>query len=205
MTKGVVLKFKGLFMNLFFFTIAWIAIVYLFNAAISRKFHKIEPKLAGLYISTVALIGVFGEIFADSLYASVAGQPLWVYHVFPVHDGYTSMYSVVVWSMYGFYLYLMHDYFTRFHFSTHTLAIIISIEAIILELLINSSYLYFFDDYFFYYLPGELWHLTTIQAIPFYFLAGIVILKTLKRFKADPKFFIAMNIVLTTTLVFLAS
>jgi len=105
--------------------------------------------------------------------------------------------------MYGFYLYLLHDSLHGWNIrSSRKLATIIAIEAIVLEFLLNGSFLLLFGDYFFYYLPGDLWHLTTIQAIPFYFLAGVVITKTVKHFKIFPLFFIAMNTLLIFIFVF---
>jgi hypothetical protein len=131
--------------------------------------------------------------------------PLWEYKLFPIHNAYTSYYSIFIWSTYGFYLYLLHDNLKSNNYPVRTLAVIVSIEAIILEFLFNLSHLFIFKDYIFYYLPSDIWHLTSIQAIPFYFLAGFVIIKSIKRFKADPWFFIPMNILLVFTLVFLAS
>lgn len=186
------------------FTLFWLSAIYLFNSALARSFKKIDLKIALLYTSTVALIGVFGEVFSNTLYTAIVGTPLWQYHVFPVHHGHTSMYSVVVWGMYGFYLYLLHDNLSPKNYAVLTLAAIISIEAIILEILLNFSHFIIFKDYFFYYLPGDLWHFSTLQAVPFYFLAGLVIIKTLKRFKVDPVFFTCMNIFFVGVFIFIA-
>jgi hypothetical protein len=57
----------------------------------------------------------------------------------------------------------------------------------------------------FYYLPDDLWHLTSIEAIPFYLLLAIVVTGCIKRFRKDPAFFICMNITLAAVLVFLAN
>ena len=147
---------------------------------------------------------MFGEVFSDNLYAAAFGKPLWLYHVPSIHHGYTSYYSVFLWGLYGFYLYLFHDTLHGWNIhSTRKLALIVSLEAIVLEILYNSSHLLVFGDYIFYYLPSDLWHLTSIQAIPFYFLAGAAIVKTIKRFKADPLFFILMNALLVVVLVLL--
>ena len=190
-------------LTLIYFSVAWVLIVYLFNSLVARSFKKISIETAALYISTVALIGVFGEVFSDTLYNAVFGIPLWQYQVFPVHGGYTSYYSLFVWGMYGFYLYLLHDSLNGWHIeSTRKLAAIISIEAIVLEFIFNGTFLLVFGSYFFYYLPNDLWHLTTVQAIPFYFLAGIAITKTIKQFKSAPLFFILMNVLLASVFIF---
>lgn len=192
-------------MSLVYFSLAWTAVVYAFNCILARKFKAVSWNIALLYISSVALIGVFGEIFSDSLYNSVVGHALWEYRVLPIHAGYTSYYSIFIWGLYGFYLYLLHDSLSslRIH-SARKLAAIVSIEAIVLEFLFNISHLFIFGEYIFYYLPSDLWHFTSIQAIPFYFLAGIVIVKAMKRFKAEPLFFMVMNGLLVFVVVWLA-
>jgi hypothetical protein len=192
-------------MNLLYFSLGWVAIIYFFNSAIAKRLKVIDFKIALLYISTVVLSGTFGEVFINSIYNFLFNVPLWEYKLFPIHNAYTSYYSMFIWSMYGFYLYLLHDNLKSNNYPVRTLAIIVSIEAIILEFLFNLSHLFIFKDYIFYYLPSDIWHLTSLQAIPFYFLAGFVIIKSIKRFKADPWFFIPMNILLVFTLVFLVS
>jgi hypothetical protein len=192
-------------MNLLYFSLGWVAIIYFFNSAIAKRLKVIDFKIALLYISTVVLSGTFGEVFINSIYNFLFNVPLWEYKLFPIHNAYTSYYSMFIWSMYGFYLYLLHDNLKSNNYPVRTLAVIVSIEAIILEFLFNLSHLFIFKDYIFYYLPSDIWHLTSLQAIPFYFLAGFVIIKSIKRFKADPWFFIPMNILLVFTLVFLAS
>jgi hypothetical protein len=191
-------------MPLTLFTIGWIIVLYLFNSALVRSFKRMEAREVFLYVTTVALIGVFGEVFVNTLYTALVGSPLWFYHVLPIHGGFTSLYSVVVWGMYGFYLYLLHDTWATRKYSTTQLATIISIEAIVLELLINTSHLAIFNEYIFYYLPSDLWHLTSIVAIPFYFLGGYTILKSIQRFQAEPVFFTSMSVLLMAVLVGMA-
>ncbi len=190
-------------MQLVLFTGAWVLIVYAFHSLVARQFKRVDPLDAGVYVTTLALFGVFGEVFGNSLYAFLFGSPLWLYHFTPIHGGYTSLYSIVIWGLYGFYLYLMHDNLEKYEYRTRTLAAIIAVEAIVLELLMNTSFMLVFGGYFFYYLPNDLWHLTSLQAMPLYFLAGVAIIKTLRRFKKDPKFFIIMNAILVFVLTIL--
>jgi hypothetical protein len=166
----------------------------------------VEVKTLLVYMTSVALIGVYGEIFCGSLYYLLFKTPLWEYRVLPIHHAYTSLYSIVIWGMYGFHLYLLHDTLnTKCFISPNVLILLFSVEAIILEVFLNISSLVIFKEYVFYYFPNDLWHLTSIQALPAYFLAGVVIVKTLKRFKADPKFFIIMNICLLSVVVAFSS
>ncbi len=191
---------------LVYFSAGWVGIIYLFNSAVAGKFKKINVEIALLYVTSVMLIGVFGEVLLDSLYRAAFGAPLWLYHVLPIHDGYTSYYSLVLWGMYGFYLYLLHDGLQNRRIRSNSLlAALISIEAIVLELLINSSHLAIFKRYIFYYLPGGLWHLSAFQVIPFYFIAGLFIVKSTDGFKSNPWFFSLTNAILLSVLIFFTS
>lgn len=193
-------------LSLFLFTLFCITVIYLLNAFLAHRFKKINYKYALLYITTVALLGVFGEILIDSLFKIFIGRPLWEYHLLPIHNGYTSYYSLAIWGMYGFYLYIFHDFLSgkRSRLSKKYITVIVGLEALALEIAINTLYLAFFGDYIFYYLPNDFWHLTSVQAIPFYLLLGIVISKCIERFRKDFKFFIAMNISLVSVMVFFA-
>ena len=193
-------------LNLFIFTLVCTLIVYLLNALLSHRFKKIDYRFALLYITTLALLGVFGEVLIDSLFNLFLNKPLWKYHLLPIHNGYTSYYSLCIWGMYGFYLYIFHDFLKgkRSKLSNNHLFFLVGVEAIALEITINVLYIVIYGDYIFYYLPNDLWHLTSIQAIPFYFLLGTVISRCIKRFRRDPKFFIAMNASLVTVMVFFA-
>lgn len=188
---------------LVYFSLGWIGVIYLFNSVIAKKFKGIDLGTALLYVTSVALVGVFGEVLLDSLYQFALGSPLWQYRILPIHNAYTSYYSPVIWGMYGFYLYLMHDSLCEYcAHSIGSLAVFISIEAIALELLLNLSYLVIFNQYIFYYLPDGLWHMSAFQVIPFYFIAGLVIARFLNGFKSDMRFFIFVNLVLISVLVF---
>ncbi len=95
--------------RLLLFTAILLFGVYAFNSIVAGRFKKIKLVPALMYASTVAMIGVFGEIFVDSIYSYFFSNPLWRYNILPVHDGYTSQYAVVLWGIFGLYLYLMHD------------------------------------------------------------------------------------------------
>ena len=108
--------------------------VYLFSALVFRKFKPIHLSRALLYISSVAMIGVLGEISVDSAYAHFFGAPLWRYNYLPIHHAYTSAFSPILWGSFGFYLYLMHHQYERWRRKELIkLAFIFSLEAIAIE------------------------------------------------------------------------
>jgi hypothetical protein len=82
--------------------------------------------------------------------------------------------------------------------------LIFSVEALILEALLTISARVFLGRYLYYYLPSDLWHVSSFQNFPFYFICGIVTLATLKRFRSDPVFFSFMSASLLAVLLILA-
>jgi len=188
------------------FALLWLAIIYVLNAIIAKRFKKIELKIALIYFFTVAAIGVLGEIFLDSVYNYFVGNPLWEYRILPIHDGYTSAYAPVIWGLYGFHLYLLHDTLsTKWSIArSRYLALIFSIEALIFEALLTVSSKFLLGDFMYYYYPSDLWHVSSFQNIPFYFICGVVIIKTMRRFKKDPVFFSLMCIFVTSVVIFFA-
>lgn len=190
--------------SLLVFACLWAVILYGLNSAIARKWKRIVPKDALVYFFGVALIGLFGEIFLDTVYNHVFGHPLWRYNILPIHHAYTSSYAIVVWGLYGFHLYLLHNTLhARSITKTLQLALIFCVEALILEAALTISAKYLLGDFMYYYYPSDLWHVSSFQNIPFYFICGIVIIKTMQRFKAAPLYFSAMSMSLLFVIAFL--
>jgi hypothetical protein len=189
------------------FSLGWALIIYLVNCAIAKEWKRVHPKIALTYFATIALIGLFGEIFLDTVYNFFAGRPLWYYQIAPLHGGYTSSFAIVAWGLYGFHFYLLHDSLhAKWRISkTKHLAFIIAIEALVVEALLTLSAKLVFGKYLYYYTPSDLWHVTSLQNMPFYFIFAIVALKTLRRARQDPKFFTVMSGFLLLVLVWTAS
>ena len=190
-------------MKLIMFALVWLAIIYVLNCWIVRRWKPIDPKLAVVYFSTIAVIGLFGEIFLDTVYNFFVGHPLWYYRILPIKGGYTSSFAIVTWGAYGFHLYLLHDSLATKWSITRTrhLALIIALEGLVLEAALTLSAKCFLGRYMYYYLPADLWHVSSFQNIPFYFIFGLVAVKTLRRFRKDPLFFAGMNAFLLLVLV----
>jgi hypothetical protein len=164
--------------------------VYLFSAMWYRKFKKVHLSRALLYICSVAMIGVLGEISVDSFYNHFFHYPLWQYNFLPVHNGYTSEFSIVLWGSFGFYIYLLHHKYEKWtRQELINLALIFSLEAIAIEAIADIVSKFFLGKYIYYYYPSNLWHISAFQNIPFYFLSGVVIIETIHWFKASPHYF----------------
>jgi hypothetical protein len=170
------------------FSLLWIVIIYIVNCLFARKVVKIQLSRLAIYIFTMTALGLFGEIMFDTFYKLALGRPLWEYHLLPIHHGFTSFYSLVLWGAVGVHLYLLHNTLkARGIVSTHVLALIFCLEAILLEALVNLSYLPVFHDYVYYYLPSDLFHITSVQALPLYLLAGYITVMAMRYASQLPK------------------
>jgi len=191
-------------MQLTLFCLIWITGLYVFNSLVAREFKKISLKPVFLYISTLAMLGVYGETIFGNVYNYLLGHLLWQYTIFPIHHGYTSRFALVLWGMYGFHLYLMHDSLGKRNIkSAKHLSLIFCVEAIIIEALVNLTYRATFGKYIFYYFPADLWHLTSIEVLPVYVVGGFAINEALKRTKPEPIFFGLAATMLAFVLIFL--
>ncbi len=185
------------------FTLLWVGIIYGLNCLIARKWLRIKFSHALAYASAVAVIGVFGEIFLDNVYKFVVGKPLWWYNLLPIHHGYTSAYAVVVWGMFGFHCYLFHHTLKERWGITRrrTLAAIISLEALVLEAALTLSAVPMFGTLLYYYTPNDLWHITSVQNIPFYYVCGLLITTTTRHIVHSPRYTIAASVFLLSVIV----
>lgn len=190
-------------MQFLLFSLLWLALLYLLNCLIAGKIKHIEPKFAILYFCITAMVGLFGEIFLDTLYNRIFGTPLWRYNIAPIHHAYTSSFAIVTWGIYGFHLYLLHGTLkTKSITKTWHLAVIISLEALILEAALTLSAKWLLGDYLYYYYPSNLWHVTAWQNIPFYLIFGFVIVGILHRVRSHPWFFSGVALWLTVIIAF---
>lgn len=177
-------------LRLFIFAVICVAGVYLFSCLVKRRSLKIEPVMALLYISSVAMIGMLGEIIVGNIYANAFGGPLWRYNFLPIHDAYTSQFSPILWGSFGFYLYLLHDTKKRWtHSQIIKLSIIFALQALLIEAVADLVSLVVLGELMYYYYPAHFWHVTAIQNIPFYFVTGLVITYAIHWFKASPRLF----------------
>jgi hypothetical protein len=171
------------------FTVYLLGSGYVVNCLVAREWCSISFRPVAVYIMTVATIGVFGEVFVGTIYHDLFGRPLWLYRVAPIHHGYTSRYAPFLWGALGFYLYLLHGYLkARGTETIERLAFLFAGETVILELIVSSSFKLMFGKYLFYYLPSDLWHFTSLQTLPFYLPAGVVIVKSARQLLRSPRF-----------------
>lgn len=182
-------------LKLILFAVAWVLGVYLFHSLIARGFKRVNIARALIYATSVGMLGLYGEVFVDTTYKHLTGSPLWRYDILPIHHGYTSSYAAVLWMIYGFYLYLLHDNLKKWSIERERhLALIFSLEALVIEALVELTSKLLFGKYIYYYYPNGLWHIPAFQNFPFYLMCGFLIVITVRHFMASPRFFIFLNV-----------
>lgn len=76
-------------------------------------------------------------------------------------------------------------------------------ETITFEVLLNISFFALSGVLMFYYLPSDLWHVTSVQTLPFYFVLSIAVMKLIKRMKSRPAVFSVLSLFLMIVVVYL--
>lgn len=171
------------------FSLGLVAASFTINRQLLGGRLVVDSYRLALTASSVLLLAVVAESVINPFYEQLFGSKLWEYHVFPLHDSNVSALAVIVWTAYG-----IHLYFTRqsldqklgVHWnSTGTKALIISFEApFVFEVAGNLLFLQLMDRYYAYYLPTDVYHLTSFRVVPVYIFCiflGLVILKLLEQ------------------------
>jgi hypothetical protein len=178
---------------LLIFPVLWLAILLILYILFDGKLKNINTKLLILYVLFMAMLGPVGEVFVGSLYNLAIGQPLWQYRILPTHHAYTSLYAPVIWGVSGVYLYLIHEHVRLFsRKSMYIQAVARMLETIFVEAALNVSFWIISGGLIFYYLPADLWHATSLQTLPFYFILGLIVMKSMKRLRKNPVFYSAL-------------
>ena len=159
------------------FFVFFTPLLYGFNCLLARQWIRPQWPTLILYMGATFACGVLCEIAFDSAFAHFLGRPAWEYRIWPVHNGYTSGATAVVWAMYGFYLYFFHRMLeirrSPMADSIPAKGVLIAIDAMVLETLANSFSLITFNVYYFYYFRPDLMNFTTWEIFIPYALCGL--------------------------------
>ena len=61
------------------------------------------------------------------------------------------------------------------------------IDGPLLEILANGFFLLFYGTFYFYYLPGDMRHFTSVQVVPLYMVMGVILSLLLDYLLAKPQ------------------
>lgn len=171
------------------FSVLLVTISYSINRQLLGEKLVVDGYRIALTASCVVVLALVGESLVNPLYTAWAGEKLWVYRILPMHDGNVSALGVMVWAAYGIHLYFTRQTLIRKLPNSLNnsvgMAVIIGFEApFICEVLGNLLFLQLLGEYYAYYLPGDVFHLTSFRVVPIYMLClfvGLVILNKLEN------------------------
>ena len=155
-----------------------VLLFYLLGSLLIRRWVPVDPYQLALSMAVAFLVAIVCEVYLGKLYFLMTGQPLWQYRVWPIHDGYTSALNFIVWPVYGYYVYFMHRvlYEKDINIRPSWLKGLASgFDGPLLEILANGFFLLFYGTFYFYYLPGDMRHFTSVQVVPLYMVMGVVL------------------------------
>ena len=165
-------------------------VFYLLGSLLVRRWIRIELYSLSLSMAVAFLVAIVCEVYLGKLYYLLVGEPLWQYRVWPIHDGYTSVLNFIIWPVYGYYVYFLHQVL-------HARRVVIrpawlkgvasGIDGPLLEILANGFFLLFYGTFYFYYLPGDMRHFTSVQVVPLYMLMGVILSLLLDYLLAKPQ------------------
>lgn len=165
-----------------------LAIFYSVLSLIARKILRPNWKELIYTIFLFSLFGVIGEAFVNTMWEVVLGTPLWEYRLYPAHGGDITYWFPFVWGSLGFYTYFHNMVFRNsLEKNLFAFALILGLEAIVLEIIVNVPFHFLFGEYIFYYFPANLGpfsHYSCLQVIPFYMIIGHITSKLIQQQEA---------------------
>jgi len=162
---------------------------YLLGSLLVRRWIRIDYYQLALSMAVAFVVAIVCEVYLGKLYYLLTGRPLWQYRVWPIHDGYTSALNIIVWPVYGYYIYFLHQVLRAHRISIRPnwlKGIASGIDGPLLEILANGFFLLFYGTFYFYYLPGDLRHYTSVQVVPLYMVMGIILTLLLSKLQDRP-------------------
>lgn len=161
-----------------------VTVLYFVSFYIGRgKSVSFQYKDILMYMGMASFWGPAFEVVLNKIVFTLFGYPLWEYKIFPLHNGYTSGLMYCLWSLYGLHMYWLHQaILNRGIKSKFINAVLVGIDAILIEVLLSFMFIITTGSYLFYYTPGDLAHMSTgLVVLPYMIFGyiGVLMLSTL--------------------------
>jgi uncharacterized BrkB/YihY/UPF0761 family membrane protein len=165
--------------------------------ALNRRYCRVpltrDTRGIALLAALVFALAILCEASINPLYTAIYADKLWVYRLLPLYDGNVSALAVLIWASYGVHLYFFNQTLdSRLPAGARRnvyKAAVIGVEAPLLwEVLGNGFFLLLAGEYYAYYNPGELFHLTSIRVVPIYMVCiyiGLLIYDRVRHHARD--------------------
>ncbi len=167
----------------------FVSISYFINRRLSGDSFRVDAYLLAIYAVTVFCMAIIFEVIINNLYHYFIGANLWEYHVMPIYGRDVSLLSPLLWSAYGIHLYFIEQTYIKrlpqILRNRKGRALLYGLDApFVFEVSGNLIFLLLIGKYYAYYLPGDVFHLTSVRAIPIYMFCiffGLLLLHWLEK------------------------
>lgn len=191
---------------LLFFGIFFSFVIYFANSLFAGKFIHINLPRALIYMGVAGVVAPIGEYLINSAAVFFTGDPVFLYHIAPIHHGYTSLVMMALWPTYGFHFYCFHEVLAErgSKVSIGILALIMGIDGIVMETLVNVLSVVLFSANIFYYTATDLSHVSSVVILPVYATIGFFGIKLIHLIEAQKaRMFYVCHIFIASGLFFL--
>ncbi len=186
-------------LELVLITAVKIIILYvLYYFLIRKRKLKIDWRLALSYFILGTWFGIACEVFGDKI-ADLFQLNIWEYRVLPIHNGASSLYGPLLWSMMGLYIYVYQSFIGPSFKSKSKLVKFLAESGylLILEFIFNLIGYLIFNGYFFYYFAPDLYHFSSFVVLPLWWGYYQVIVRLSSVFYKQEK----LNIILAAVML----
>ncbi len=190
----------------YIFVAAWLVVLACGIAILhKRKLIHFSFVPAALSMVFMAMMGPVGELLVGSLYQGLFGQMLWRYEVLPIHHGYTSLIAPIIWALGGLEFWLATQLLSGRKLGLRWKYGLLMVDTLFYEMLLNLSFLLVSGGLLFYYIPGDLWHVSSLQTLPFYLVLAVTASRANRYMAAHPRFFMVLCTMVVIALVYVAT
>jgi hypothetical protein len=165
-------------------------LLYLLAALVAGRWLNADPYELLLCMATAFLVAIVCEVGLGRTYQLLVGAPLWQYRVWPIHAGFTSALNFIIWPIYGYYWYFLHQVLQarRVEIRRPWLkGLAAGLDGPLLEILANGFFLLFYGTFYFYYFPSDLRHYTSVQVVPLYMVMGVCLSLVIEFLRSRPR------------------
>lgn len=169
-----------MFLKLLLLTFILIFLLVIWLSVLKKKKITVDWQLILSYFLFTSWFGMFGEIFVTRLLETTINYPIWEYRILPIHDKMTSSYGIILWGLAGVYVCFYENY-NSFSLKKKTKLLNFVFESgylLFIELMFNVLSYIIFKEYFFYYFPPDLFHFSSLTAIPFWWVGYKMIVRS---------------------------
>ncbi len=164
---------------------------------ISRQILKFDCRKVIFSMALAFPICLLGEIISGYIHLWFFNHYLWFYTIRPLHSNFTSAYNFAIWPLYGWHIYLCDQALEKFELTPRqylwATCLKLTCSGLGLEIIANVLMIISLGRFYFYYTPDDLFHLTSLQVVPYYTLCSLALMLLLRKMRhSTPSYFISL-------------